>query len=110
MSSSDLHELLASGQAQLLLGPPQGTTTGRPSNSGLYQRDSNSEISGTNDAKPSSVVTFQSLIKKWEEEKSGSSYDPTETLIEMAEILEKVFIANYSVNNYSTRQFTLIIV
>lgn len=105
MSSSDLHELLASGQAHLLLGPPQGTTTGRPSNSGLYQRDSNSLTSGANDAKPSSVATFQSLIKKWEEEKNGSNYDPTETLNEMAEILEKVIIANYSVNNYRPRQF-----
>jgi hypothetical protein len=94
MSSSDLHELLASGQGQLLLGPPQGTIPGRPSTSGLYQRDSKSEISGGNDAKPSSVSTFQSLIKKWEEEKSGSNYDPTEFLNEMAGILEKVIIAN----------------
>ena len=90
MSSSDLHELLASGQGHMLLGTPQGIITGRPSNSGSYQRDSNSEIPGGNDAKPSSVSTFQSLIKKWEEEKSGSNYDPTEFLIEMAEILEKV--------------------
>ena len=94
MSSSDLHELLASGQANLLLGPPQGTNTGRPSISGMYQRDSNNEISGGNDAKSSSVATFQALIKKWEEQKSGSNYDPTEFLNEMAEILEKVLFLN----------------
>ena len=94
MSSSDLHELLASGQGHLLLGPPQGTNTGRPNTSGLYQRDSNNENSSGNETKASSVATFQSLIKKWEEQKSGSNYDPTDFLNEMAEILEKVIIVN----------------
>ena len=90
MSSSDLHDLLASGQAPLLLRRPPGSSTGRSNASGQYQRDANNDNSGEKDGKPSSVATFQSLIKKWEEQRSASNYDPTVPLNEMAEILEKV--------------------
>ena len=47
----------------------------------------------------SSVTTFQSLIKKWEEQKNNSSYDPTDCLNEMAEILEKVRLRLKSTKN-----------
>ena len=87
MSSSDLHDLLASGQAPLLMRPPtHGTHSGRINALG----DGSNENSGGNDTKSSSVSTFQSLIKKWEEQKSSNSYDPTDCLNEMADILEKV--------------------
>ena len=45
MSSSDLHDLLASGQAPLLLRRPPGSSTGRYNASGQYQRDANNDIS-----------------------------------------------------------------
>ena len=88
MSSSDLHDLLASGQAPLLLRPPRNATGSNSSS--RYQRDANNEHTGANDGKASSVSTFQSLSKKWEEQKNGSTYDPTDFLNEMADILEKV--------------------
>lgn len=90
MSSSDLHDLLASGQNPLLLRPPIGSSTGRQGATGLYQRDPSNENTGGNDGKSSSVSTFQALIKKWEEQRNGPNYDPTDLLTEMADILEKV--------------------
>ena len=87
MSSSNLHDLLASGQAPLLLRPPtHGTNNVRINAFG----DINNENSVGNETKSSSVSTFQSLIKKWEEQKNNSNYDPTDCLNEMADILEKV--------------------
>ena len=90
MSSSDLHDLLASGQTPLLLRPPPGSNIGRQGTSGLYQRDLSNENSAGNDGKASTVTTFQALIKKWEEERSSTGYNPTDLLTEMADILEKV--------------------
>ena len=90
MSSSDLHDLLASGSTPLLLRPPPGSNTGRQSTSGPYQRDPSNENSTGNDGKACTVATFQALIKKWEEQRSGANYDPTDLLNEMADILEKV--------------------
>ena len=100
MSSSDLHDLLASGQAPLLLRAATGTNSGRSNSSALYQRDLNLENNGGNDAKASSVATFQSLIKKWEEQRSTSGYDPTDFLNEMADILEKVCIHKLQIHVY----------
>ena len=94
MSSSDLHELLASGRNPLLLRPPIGSSTGRQGATGLYQRDASNENLGGNDSKTSRVSIFQSLIKKWEEQRNGTNYDPTDILTEMAEILEKVSLKN----------------
>ena len=96
MSSSDLHNLLASGQAPLLLRPPtHGSNTGRINAFG----DMNNENSGGNDTKSSSVTTFQGLIKKWEEQKNNNSYDPTDCLNEMADILERVSENQYFKNS-----------
>ena len=90
MSASDLHDLLASGQIPLL--PRHGSNTGGQNTSGTYQRDSSDEHSSNIDGKAATVASFQALIKKWEELRIGSAFDPTDLLSEMAGILEKVSI------------------
>lgn len=48
--------------------------------------------SSTADEGPNYLQQFQQLIKKWDEFKNDPAhYDPTDTLTEMAGILEKVF-------------------
>ena len=56
--------------------------------------------SGTKDGSnedPTLLQQFQQVIKKWEETKNETNYDPTTTMRDMADILEKVsFNSNFT--------------
>lgn len=45
---------------------------------------------GPAEEEDNSLAPFQALIRKWDEERTNQQYDPTETLNQMSEILEKV--------------------
>ena len=49
--------------------------------------------SGTKDGSnedPTLLQQFQQVIKKWEETKTDTNYDPTNAMRDMADILERV--------------------
>ena len=86
MSSSNLHDLLASRQNPLLR-PTTGSSIGRLGPSGVLGETTLDNAA--NDSK-STVSNFQALIKKWEDQRSTANWDATDLLNEMADILERV--------------------
>ena len=63
----------------------------------LPGRESNPRSSNVDDGQPNYSKQFQEVVKRWDEAKNDPAhYDPTDTLCEMANILEKVTFSRFS--------------
>ena len=71
-------------------GAPGGPAGGFPINFQNFPK-----FGASSNQQVSNVTLFQQLIKKWDDKRTEDhNWDPTATLTEMSEIIEKVYIKN----------------